>query len=557
MSEDIHLENSSKIHGEIKNLENEVQKNISQTSENINNMDENISSRKRHNVPLDEIIAEEVIKKYNILTLRGVSRRGVELLYYDDCRYVLDEHGYQTKTYIKDLCIFHFDNAVNFFENLDNNDEVYYYDNELTISRKIADQYLEQVGYLNKVCKNIYLAIVENSNIMKMEADFDVDHSVINTPNGVLDLITRQVSPHHPSQLLRLVTNGNYLPNSTESDFPVLYVKILSDALYDTRKTPFENDEMVKSVLAQFGYMLTGGNPEKAMFVYVGPTDSGKSTEISIRAKILGRYMISINAKALMRTSRSKSEIRADFLAIRNARIVTAIETERKDKFDSTSIKSLTGNDEQSYRKAHGDLIYFRMKGKIALLTNEFPAFSDINDRAFLRRLTIVQYKNSVPRECIDPDLDKKLTTQEMMDKIFTLLANYASDYLNSGKLHIAEAFNASKDFIILSQSDLTTKFWNANVTLRPVGEPSMCQMKYPGGLIYSAAFIPFCKSLGVPPITLTAFGTKFKELADCYPGVKRVDGHNFNYYIGIDVDFKNMEALNKYTFETWLGGTA
>lgn len=508
-------------------------------------------------VPMENQFAAYIVKECNVLILREELLSQVSLLVFDGKKYTKDENELTVRAKVQEICNKMLVNAWSELENTKKSsvDEVRYENGDIEIiprARKQRTKKQQQIFHWNGFvytsnfveklqnnpgyCLRLADFIVDNiklrSELIVHETDFDTDPFVLNTPTGILDLRNCMITPHDPKYLVMNITNANYIPNVTDNDSPKAYLSMLRDAIWDDNLSIEENENVLDSLLSVYSYSLIGGNPEKIIHVIVGPTNSGKSVELLVRSKALGSYAASIHAKSLMKTNRSKSDIRPDIVRTRNARIITAVETDENDTFDSATLKTLSGNDEQNYRNPHRATGTFKMKGKIAIATNYFPKFSDVNDIALINRLVITELRNTVPEDKQNKDLSNELTRQEMLDRIFTLLCIKAQEYIERGEIVIHETFVSSKRRIVLSQCDSVRQFWKDCVFEIPYQMGNGQFNLYVREWYY--CYTQYTAKNGMSPCSLTSFGIKFREITDSMLFVTRDDDRSGIFYKGI-----------------------
>jgi len=331
----------------------------------------------------------------------------------------------------------------------------------------------------------------------------------------------------------------------TQEKTPDLFVKIIKDALFNQQNTADQNEADVQSVLSILAYYLIGGNAEKIIYIIVGPKHTGKSKLWFALQKILGTYYVTINTKSLMKSNRSIPDIRPDIISVRHARLIAASEAETNEKFDSTLLKTLSGSDEQSFRRPHGTPLSFTLKGKFALSTNNFPAFSNIDDSALIDRFVITEFLNTVPEEERILDMEEKLKVPEMLDRIFTLLCKKAHEYIETENLNVSPTFLASKERLVLSQSDSVVLFWKACIlVVSTICTINSELIKYYVEELYSCCYISYCTKKGIPIVSLTRFGKSLKDIAPMYPDIRRWEDSKGIFYMGIQPTFEYMQKV-------------
>jgi hypothetical protein len=108
---------------------------------------------------------------------------------------------------------------------------------------------------------------------------FDRDSDLLNVANGVLDLRTGELRPHHRNDLLTMIAPVSYDPNAPCPKFRAFLTRI------------FDGDsELIEYVKRALGYSLTGDTGARKLFIAEGGGANGKSTLFNLVADVLGDY---------------------------------------------------------------------------------------------------------------------------------------------------------------------------------------------------------------------------------------------------------------------------
>ena len=100
-------------------------------------------------------------------------------------------------------------------------------------------------------------------------------------------------------------------------------------------------------------------------------------------------------------------------IKIKGKRIVIASETEPGKKFNTELIKSLSGRDTIPARDLYSKPIEFKFGGKLWVVSNFAPKVP-VEDRAFMRRIVVIPFNNSLSEEKRDPDVKTVLTDSDI-----------------------------------------------------------------------------------------------------------------------------------------------
>ena len=96
----------------------------------------------------------------------------------------------------------------------------------------------------------------------------------------MIDLKTGEIQEHKPEFFITQKTNVNLDPNGTCNNF--LY---FLDTIMDG------NQEMIDYLQKLVGYCLTGSISEKAIFIFYGHGQNGKSTFLRVLHDLMGEYL--------------------------------------------------------------------------------------------------------------------------------------------------------------------------------------------------------------------------------------------------------------------------
>ena len=344
---------------------------------------------------------------------------------------------------------------------------------------KSFDEILE-----NKIKNSLdYAASITKSVIARIVLDFKQIHEeefdnvkfLINTPLGVLNLKTLEVRERTKDDLFLCCTKACFLPDYHQE--PKKFTGVIRKVLEPTEKklhrdtqfgpkNPYDqtSEERFDSLMRLYGYMLTG-EKKKKIVMEVGCRDSAKSSRHAIIRSIMGDYVGSVAASGLVRSSRTKNDIRPELVNTRHYRIIISAEPGPKDILDEKFLKSYSGGDSQSFRKPRsGVVVEFTPRGIIIISSNYFPRMLPLDDDGFFSRLILVKTSNKIPDNMKNPNYLDEMSSQENMDKVFTYLARFAQKYYKEG-LHIHPTFLTDKLSFLAQQECPVSLFYKYCIT--------------------------------------------------------------------------------------------
>ncbi len=199
---------------------------------------------------------------------------------------------------------------------------------------------------------------------------FNNDPSLLNLPNGTLDLESMELLPHDPENLLTL-TMGAELDKDAECP---LFEQFMVDAFPDISVREY--------VQRALGYSMLGNPKERVMFMLHGPSGTGKSVLTRVMTKVFGGY----GATAPASTFRIKKQSETiDLHKLRGARFVATSELPDGQQLDEDLVKRLTGGDSVTSRGHYEPFSEWRPRCVVWIATNFLPRVT-ADDNAIWRR---------------------------------------------------------------------------------------------------------------------------------------------------------------------------
>ena len=225
---------------------------------------------------------------------------------------------------------------------------------------------------------------------------WDDDDDIINTTSGIVNLKNGSLLPHDPEKHCTKITSAG-----PEGDCPT-WCKFLDEITGN-------DSELVKYIQRVFGYSLTGSTKEHALIFFYGTGGNGKGTMLNAVTSILNDYAVIANADVFTESKHDRHP--TELAAFVGARLVVAQETDEGRKWAEAKIKSLTGGDPLTARYMRGDFFTFIPKFTLIIAGNHKPTIQNI-DEAMRRRLHLVPFNITIPKEKRDLDLAEKLENE-------------------------------------------------------------------------------------------------------------------------------------------------
>ena len=230
-------------------------------------------------------------------------------------------------------------------------------------------------------------------------SEFDRDPHQLNCLNGTLDLRTGKLKPHDRADLITKMAPVEY---DSAAQCPV-WLSFLDRIMGG-------DQSMVAFLQKVIGYSLTGDVTEKALFVFHGEGNNGKTTLLETVRRMLGDYAGMMEIDVLMRNAQDSAKERANAELV-GKRFVTSSETEEGQRLNESRIKQLTGTGTLQGRKIYGSPFAFDPQFKLFMDANHKPVIRG-DDIAIWSRIRLVSFAVSIPKQQQDRKLGEKLKAE-------------------------------------------------------------------------------------------------------------------------------------------------
>ena len=238
-------------------------------------------------------------------------------------------------------------------------------------------------------------------------ADFDTNPWLLNCANGLLDLQTATLLPHHRRHRISRCLDIPYL---VEAPCPV-WAQFLWTIMGGSQPTDFNPDaddraqRLIDFLQRAVGYALTGCTMEDCLFLLYGSGRNGKSKFVDACHQLLGSYARSAQMQSFLH--QEKETTRNDLADLQGVRFVSAIETGQSKRFAEGMIKQLTGGDRVKARFLFHEYFEFLPNFKLFLAFNEKPSIRG-SDVAIWERIKLIPFSVFVPAHARDKHLAEK-----------------------------------------------------------------------------------------------------------------------------------------------------
>ena len=176
-----------------------------------------------------------------------------------------------------------------------------------------------------------------------------------------------------------------------------------------------ENAHFTKWLFKLFGYSLTKEVSDRHLYICHGKGQNSKSVvmEMISNIMVLDRGYSPLSKGAILAKDDRRSGATPELMPFQYCRLGAVIETDEKQKLDSSIIKSLTGNDLIKVRALYQNEITIKPSAKIFLISNHKPEFNT-EDTAMVDRVVFIPFSQRFNKT---PENTKKVQDMIANDK--------------------------------------------------------------------------------------------------------------------------------------------
>jgi putative DNA primase/helicase len=274
-------------------------------------------------------------------------------------------------------------------------------------------------------------------------SDFDADHELLNTTNGVVDLRNGDLHPHDPKYRMTKITGCGYDPGAPTPMWDAFLKRIFAG-----------DQELVAFMQRLFGYALTGFIGEQIFAIFFGAGANGKSVLVDSWHAAMGDYAGTAAIKTFL--PHRTETVRTDLATFCGKRLVSASESKAGQVVDAATIKVMTSKHVTCrFNYQRGEFTY--TPNYLVILDTNFKPLVQCDDYAIKRRVLLVPFDVLIPEAERDTKLIEKLVADELPG-ILAWGVKGACDYLANG-LRIPETVRAATDEY-RAEMDQMHEFW-------------------------------------------------------------------------------------------------
>ena len=245
---------------------------------------------------------------------------------------------------------------------------------------------------------------------------FDRQLHSLNVANGLVNLRTRELTPHSREAFATRLIDIEYNPDTACPTFDRFFGEILT-----------EDAELMRYVHRAFGYAVTGETNEQCVFFLYGDQANGKSTLLNTVRGVAGAYATHTPTETLIAKTGGASN---DLARLAGTRLVTASEANADQRMADALLKQITGDEPIVARYLFKEFFSFKPTFKIFLATNQFPQING-SDAAIWRRIRTIPFNRVFSPDEQDRTLSAKLDAEK--EGILAWLIAGAADWYANG----------------------------------------------------------------------------------------------------------------------------
>lgn len=359
----------------------------------------------------------------------------------------------------------------------------------------------------------------------------DVNRWALNTPGGILDLETNEVRPHDPAEMHTKITRFAYDPAAACPNWEAFVSFTMGG-----------DAEKVRFVQRALGWSLTGDVSERAIFLLIGGTATGKGTTTNVFRNLMGDYGIDVDTQSFAKVKHASGGGVAspDIARLKGARFVTASESEAGHELAAARIKKLTGGEDVvTARFLYGKDFSFQPECKIFFSTN-FPPDANAADGALFGRIQLLRYDYEAVVQ--DKQLGPRLERDEAAGILNWALAGLAEWRriglsMPASMRHDLNAYQMESDWLWQFGED-TLILDDPLDYGDPDYEPNRITVKE-----MRDAYVQWCKDNGTDPVSAIIFNKALKQRT----GIETRKAHGgIRYWPGIGLQQRGGVAWAK-----------
>mgnify|MGYP000972769020 CR=1 FL=1 len=253
---------------------------------------------------------------------------------------------------------------------------------------------IDLVKMLTTSVENNILGHIERMADSIKYADWEPNHDIIVVKNGVVDLRTGELNEWSPEYRAINKMEIEYHPRSKCPAF--------SKWLEEIQPNP----EVRRYLQKLAGTFLMHHTMERALYIFLGKGDDGKSVFMHVMSEILGPMYTVVNKCVII--GNDTQEASTELARARFATVMEIHELEKNEMMAEGRVKEISGNDMIAVRELYQMGTQYRPMWKPVLVTNNLPKSHSMSDN-LVNRLRIIPFGVVIPPEEQDPNYYQRM----------------------------------------------------------------------------------------------------------------------------------------------------
>lgn len=246
--------------------------------------------------------------------------------------------------------------------------------------------------------KNAMLKEAEH-RVPVLPEQLDTHKTLLNTPNGTINLRTGELMPHAKKRLITKIAHSEY---TDTMDIPIWEKFLLQIFQGDT--------ELIRYIQKAIGYSISGSTKEECVFFCYGTGRNGKSTFLDVISEAIGDYGTNIQPETIMIKPNGNGPT-SDIARLKGARFVTSAEPNEGVRLNEGLLKQLTGGDKVTASRKYENEFEFYPEFKLWMSTNHKPIIRG-TDVGIWSRIRLIPFTVRISDDEMDRNLKHKLRAE-------------------------------------------------------------------------------------------------------------------------------------------------
>lgn len=361
--------------------------------------------------------------------------------------------------------------------------------------QEMEAQRLVQEKMLSRETKMNQIVDAEHQWRLRIQRDIrelNANPYIINVKNGLYNVLEDTLSEHTPEYSSTVQLNVAY---DKPADCP-LFKQFLKESMGGDL-------EQVALIQEMLGYFLIPVNSAQKCFVIVGAAGAGKSVLLRVLNDILlGKQNVSnVSWQAL------NERFKTAELFGKLANIFADLPTKNID--DNGIFKALVGEDYLTVEKKNKNPFSFQSCARLLFSCNSIPKNYGDRSEGFYRRLIIMRFNHTVPREKRDPNLVDKFRAEA--DGIFLFALEGLKRLMRNGYGFSETEKNKAELQQYREDSDSVLSFVREYCQVNASHEVGSTELFH--------AYKSYCEECGLKPYSQKMF---IGQLSSAFPDITR-----------------------------------